>query len=697
MKKQKNLVLKLSLLTISIFVLLFGIYSVVSTVLVYRNSLKQSEENIQAVSESATKEIQQIFEETISVLRTESDVVSSLHAQNQLTPNHIMQLQQQVLNTNENFLGVSIILDAANVQEIDENDIDIRNNSNLYAHYTYRENGKITTMHLEDVAQADWFTVPKDKQLPYVTEPFDYDLNGKTVSMVTVTMPILINNQFFGVALADFTLDFLDEIIARNVPATAIQRVISPGGIVLSDSSNEENKKQQITNFVADWDSHSKKIQSGETVTFYANDGALNNKEAFSLFTPLKIDQNEKNWIVQTLIPKSTILATYNSIVKITILAAILMSVILAALTYLFISRNLKPLQNVKFALEEAAAGKLTVEVDKSRLNNDEIGSVAFAFNHMREQMHTVVGNVSSASDLILEKSVQMNRSMEEMSQSSEEIAKAIEEIAKGAQVQSAEIDQSNSQMSSLGDKIDELSEISNEMLESIHESSNQAHRGMEEVHNLRQQTNEVSTVNEDLDLQMNTLGERIQNINKVMESIQTITAQTNLLALNASIEAARAGEHGKGFAVVAEEVRKLAEQSQRETEEVQHTVTSILQQAEQTSRIVQKSRTLMTLQRESVTSTETAFKEQLTHASHIEQRINQFIERLRAMLDEKENTVLGMQQIVAISEQSAASAEEVTASAAEQHNEIEKIVDMMNELRDLANDLKVATEKFIL
>ncbi|MEL3960781.1 methyl-accepting chemotaxis protein [Lysinibacillus endophyticus] len=697
MKKQKNLVLKLSLLTISIFVLLFAIYSTVSTVIIYRNSLKQSEENIQAVSNTTSKEIQQVFEKTISVLKTESDVISSLYAQNQLNPTQIIDLQQKVLSSNENFLGVSIILDAANLKDIDLTDDSILKNSNLFAQYTYREENNITNMPIEGVAEEDWFKTPKEKQLPYITEPYDYELKDGTVSMVTATIPIIVNNQFFGVALADFTLDFFDELIAKNVPETALQRVITPAGTIISDSSNVNVKNQPISDFISEWDTQSQKIQSGETVTFYSKDTALNNKDAFSLFTPIQIDQNEAKWIIQTVIPKSTILETFNSIVNITIWAAILMSIILAVLTYLFIARNLKPLQKVKLALEEAAAGKLTVEVDNSRLNNDEIGSVGFAFNHMREQMHTVVGNVSKASDLILEKSVQMNRSMEEMSQSSEEIAKAIEEIAKGSQVQSAEIDQSNCQLSLLGDKIDELSVISNEMLESVQESSNQARLGMKEVENLRQQTNDVSTVNEDLDVQMNTLGERIQNINKVMESIQAITAQTNLLALNASIEAARAGEHGRGFAVVAEEVRKLAEQSQSETEHVQHIVASILQQAEQTSRIVQKSSSLLNSQRGSVTSTEVAFKEQLNHASQIEQRIMQFTDRLKAMLEEKESTVLGMQQVVAISEQSAASAEEITASAAGQHNELEKIVDMMNELEELANDLKTATKKFVL
>lgn len=217
----------------------------------------------------------------------------------------------------------------------------------------------------------------------------------------------------------------------------------------------------------------------------------------------------------------------------------------------------------------------------------------------------------------------------------------------------------------------------------------------MDEVKQLKAHNALTNEVNDELNDQMTKLMTQIDSISTIMQTIQNIAAQTNLLALNAAIEAARAGEAGKGFAVVADEVRKLAEQSHRETENVQETVQHILQASSQTQQVVTKSASIMDAQTASVDQTERAFSEQLHSGQVLATEVAHLIEKLQTMVQEKEHVVIEMENISAISEQSAATAQQVAASAEEQRAEIETVEQMVSELHRVAEELRTQMASF--
>lgn len=111
MKKEKNIILRLSLITIGSFLILFTIFSVVTNTVIKNNSLKQSEEYIQSEAMNTLFEIEKIFEDTVTVLNTEEALFLSLYNSNELIEERIVNFQKQALASNEHILGFSIIID----------------------------------------------------------------------------------------------------------------------------------------------------------------------------------------------------------------------------------------------------------------------------------------------------------------------------------------------------------------------------------------------------------------------------------------------------------------------------------------------------------------------------------------------------------------------------------------------------------
>ncbi|PAD67691.1 hypothetical protein CHH83_17540 [Bacillus sp. 7586-K] len=366
-------------------------------------------------------------------------------------------------------------------------------------------------------------------------------------------------------------------------------------------------------------------------------------------------------------------------------------TIICSAILYFLLIRKVKSLNELVKASTQMAEGNLLETPLKE--GTDEIGLIAKSFNRINDGLRGFFRNLLETGKL-LEKSSNELSSLSELTKvTSQEIGTALNEISRGSTSQASDIEATSHKANDLQESINKMSMESNGIIQLTEDCAKAVETGKESVTGLQVSNKENSDMLEQISIGITTLFQSVDQISGIVTTIDNISKQTNLLALNASIEAARAGEHGKGFAVVAEEVRKLAEETNQATSQIQSMIQNIEKETESTVLIMAQTTEISNGLNKSVVDTENEFN----HISTSIDKIIEGISKLNKEIDKvsANSTVIldSIQNVSAVAEETAASTEQITASVDEQVQTIEAINESSTTIREISakiNDIVI-------
>lgn len=278
--------------------------------------------------------------------------------------------------------------------------------------------------------------------------------------------------------------------------------------------------------------------------------------------------------------------------------------------------------------------------------------------------------------------------SVSQTAQSSKGIIAAMQEMAGGVELQEENSDQMQKSLNQIDTQVRNTQELSHSITTLAVNMEGKVEEGTQYLSGASRQMDIINQSIEAAVETVETLQANMNNVHAFLSVISGISQQTNLLALNASIEAARAGEHGRGFAIVAEEVRKLAEQSEQATVQIQSIVLDIssssseaVKRVNEGAGAVGEGRTL--IERTNVFFEE--FEQAFTKVRTVLEEENQFLEKITSQFHSMQEQ---MKDIATVSAQNATATAEVLATIESQGDNLEQISRSVQEMNQLSNQL---------
>ncbi len=479
------------------------------------------------------------------------------------------------------------------------------------------------------------------------------------------------------------------KVIGANVPLDQISIIVN-SGVKMTDASSflvdtttgtilAHRDNAKVSTVISESDSD--KLMSGVA-------SAIKNRsykaQIIGDYMVDFVEIGSTGWLLVSSIRTNIILADVNALGNILMLIGIAAVILIIVIILFVINRVISPLSDITKHIIDMSSGDFTIDVTAS--SNDEIGLMGSRIHDFILSMRNMISSISSESEKLGRQAdnsatVSMNmydasqtqsEAMQQLNETVDQLANAVNEIAENATTLAGVVSDTK-----------ENSDNANERMQATVEISRNGRTGMQKLSTAMEG---IENSNIEVVKSINKVGEASGKITNIVSLIGEISEETNLLSLNASIEAARAGEVGKGFAVVATEIGKLAQTSSESAQKITDLISEVNDLIRDSVEKANESSASIKANTELINSAVETFDQIYENIQATNVEVSSMITNINKVDDVATN-------VAAISEEQAASADEILATSQNMVDQARGITSSSQDVSDNARDLEKTSE----
>lgn len=363
----------------------------------------------------------------------------------------------------------------------------------------------------------------------------------------------------------------------------------------------------------------------------------------------------------------------------------------IAAFVAFLVNRRIR---GVADQITVVADGDFSTEiVDVNKIG--ELSEISQNLEGMRLKLREAIERIIEQAEAVDAGAALAEQKITDSQSMTNDISNAVNDIAEGATAMAQDVQNANDLTINIGNSIDEVLSSAGaniDITDTVFQSSQNVQGQVEKLQAADKETDAIAGK---VQGSVNETARVVEEISNAAEAIISIASETNLLALNASIEAARAGEAGKGFAVVADNIKNLAEESDKSAKEITDMLSRISTLSDQNKQLTQTIKDATSNESAAFDKMSDAFKQMGVQLQESEEGSKKIESLVEAVERDKNEILNAIESLSSISEENAASTQETSASLSQLADNMESVVEEARNLRQVAGGLKESISFF--